>query len=158
MTRLKMGIIGCGAIAQVQHLPHMREPGDEFEIAGLCDLSPKLLATVGEEYGVPPERRFTDYQDLVRSDVDAVLVCPFGSHAPPSIAAAKAGKHVLVEKPMCSTVAEAEAMAAAAEAAGVVLMTAYMKGSACSPASLPTPRAAPPPTTSPSSGTPSWRT
>ena len=127
MKRLKVGIVGCGAIAQIQHLPHLRELGDEFEIAGLCDLSPKLLEVLGAEYGVPPERRFLDAGDLVRSDVDAVIVCPTGSHAAPSIAAARAGKHVLVEKPMCTTVAEAEAMVAAAEKAGVVLMVAYMK-------------------------------
>ena len=126
-ARLKVGVIGCGAIAQIQHLPHLREMSEGFEIAGLCDLSPRLLATLGEEYGVPPERRFLDYHDLVHSDIDAVIVCPFGSHAAPSIAAAEAGKHVLVEKPMCTTTGEAEAMVAAAERAGVVLMVAYMK-------------------------------
>ncbi len=127
MNTLKMGIIGCGAIAQIQHLPHLRELSDEFEIAGLCDLSPTLLATVGEAYGVPPERRFVDYRDLVRGDVEAVIVCPSGSHAAPSIAAARAGKHVFVEKPMCTTVAEAEAMVAAAEKAERILMVGYMK-------------------------------
>jgi predicted dehydrogenase len=127
MKQLKVGIVGCGAIAQIQHLPHLRELSDEFEIAGLCDLSPKLLEVLGAEYGVPPERRFLDAGALVRSDVDAVIVCPTGSHAAPSIAAARAGKHVLVEKPMCTTVAEAEAMVAAAEKARVVLMVAYMK-------------------------------
>jgi predicted dehydrogenase len=127
VTRLRVGVVGCGAIAQIQHLPHLRELTDEFEIAGLCDLSPRLLATLGAEYGVPPERRFLDYRDLIRSDLDAVIVCPTGSHAEPSVAAARAGKHVLVEKPMCTTVAEAEAMVAAAEKAGTVLMVAYMK-------------------------------
>ena len=127
VARLKVGMIGCGAIAQIQHLPHMRELSDEFEVAALCDLSPSLLASVGEEYRVPPERRFLDYHDLVSSDVDGVIVCPSGSHAAPSIAAAQAGKHVLVEKPMCTTVAEAEAMVAAAEEANVILMIAYMK-------------------------------
>jgi predicted dehydrogenase len=125
--KLKVGIIGCGAIAQVQHLPHLRELNHEFEIGGLCDLSRKLLETVGDEYGVPPSRRFTDYDELLATDVDAVIVCPSASHAPPSIAAAKAGKHALVEKPMCTTVAEAEAIAAAAEQAGTVMMVAYMK-------------------------------
>jgi predicted dehydrogenase len=127
MRRLRIGMIGCGAIAQIQHLPHLRELDDAFEIAGLCDLSPKLLDVLGDEYGVPPERRFRDYRDLVRSDVEAVIVCPSGSHAAPSIAAARAGKHVLVEKPMCTTVAVAEAMVAAAEKAGTILMVAYMK-------------------------------
>lgn len=125
--RLKVGIIGCGAIAQIQHLPHLRELNDQFMIGGLCDLSAQLVDTVGEEYGVPPERRFTDYREMVRSDIDAVIVCPSGSHAAPSIAAAEAGKHILVEKPMCTTVAEAEAMVAAADRAGVILMVAYMK-------------------------------
>lgn len=126
-TRLKVGVIGCGAIAQIQHLPHLRELSDEFDIAGLCDLSKTLLDTLGAEYDVAPERRFTDYRDLVRSDIDAVIVCPFGSHAPPSIAAAEAGKHVLVEKPMCTTADEAQAMVETADAHGVVLMVAYMK-------------------------------
>ena len=127
MARLKIGIIGCGAIAQIQHLPHLRELDDQFEIGGLADLSPKLLDVVGEEYRVPPERRFLDYREMVQSDIDAVIVCPSGSHAAPSIAAAEAGKHILVEKPMCTNVAEAEAMVAAAEQAGVILMVAYMK-------------------------------
>jgi predicted dehydrogenase len=127
VARLKVGVIGCGAIAQIQHLPHLRELDDQFAIGGLADLSPRLLEVVGAEYGVPEERRFTDYRELVRSDVDAVIVCPSGSHAAPSIAAAEAGKHILVEKPMCVTVAEAEAMVAAAERAGVILMVAYMK-------------------------------
>ena len=126
-ARVKIGVIGCGAIAQIQHLPHLRELDDQFEIAGLCDLSPRLLKALGDEYRVPPERRFVDYHDLLRSDIDAVIVCPSSSHAAPSIAAAAAGKHVLVEKPMCTTVREAEAMVATAERAGVVLMVAYMK-------------------------------
>jgi predicted dehydrogenase len=126
-ARVKIGMIGCGAIAQIQHLPHLRELSQEFEIAGLCDLSPKLMARLGEEYGVPGDRQFTDYRELVQSDVDAVIVCPSGSHAAPSIAATEAGKHVLVEKPMCTTVREAEAMVQAADKAGVVLMVAYMK-------------------------------
>jgi predicted dehydrogenase len=127
VARLKIGIIGCGAIAQIQHLPHLRELDDEFSIGGLADLSPRLLAAVGEEYGVPPERRFLDYHDLVRSDIDGVIVCPSGSHAAPSIAAAEAGKHVLVEKPMCTSPDEARAMVAAADRAGTLLMVAYMK-------------------------------
>ncbi|MDQ3812038.1 MAG: Gfo/Idh/MocA family oxidoreductase, partial [Chloroflexota bacterium] len=127
MARLRIGVIGCGAIAQIQHLPHLRELDTEFEIGGLCDVSAQLLEAIGDDYRVPTERRFLDYHDLVRSDIDAVIVCPSGSHAPPSIAAAEAGKHVLVEKPMCTTPREAEAIVAAADRHGVVLMVAYMK-------------------------------
>jgi predicted dehydrogenase len=127
VQRLKIGVIGCGAIAQIQHLPHLRELDEEFQIGGLADLSPRLLEAVGAEYGVPRERQFLDYRDLVQSDIDGVIVCPSGSHAGPAIAAAEAGKHVFVEKPMCTTVREAQAMVDAADRAGVLLMIAYMK-------------------------------
>jgi predicted dehydrogenase len=127
MAKIKVGVIGCGAIAQIQHLPHLEELRNEFELVALSDISAKLLAAIGTEYGVPPERQFLDYHDLVDSELDAVIVCSSGSHAAPTIAAAQAGKHILVEKPMCTTVREAQEMVAAAGATGVVLMVAYMK-------------------------------
>ena len=112
MSRLRVGVIGCGGIAQIQHLPHLVELSSDFEVAGLCDLSRELLAHVGAAYGVPPERRHVEYHELVqRADIDAVIVCNSGTHAPPAIAAARAGKHILVEKPVCYTVAEARAIA-----------------------------------------------
>jgi predicted dehydrogenase len=127
MATIKVGVIGCGAIAQIQHLPHLKELRDDFEIAALSDISAELLAAVGAEFGVLPDRHYLDYHDLVASDLDAVIVCSSGSHAGPTIAAAQAGKHILVEKPMCTTVREAQEMVAAAEASGVILMVAYMK-------------------------------
>ncbi len=126
MDRLRIGVIGCGLIAQVMHLPNLRDLDDRYEIAALCDLSGEVLEALGAHYHVP--RRYTDWRELVASpDVDAVLVSTPGSHAPQAIAAAGAGKHVLVEKPMCFTLREADAMIAAAERAGVTLMVAYMK-------------------------------
>jgi len=127
VKRLRVGIIGCGAIAQIQYLPLLRQMPESFAIAGLSDLSPAVLEKLGESYGVPKERRFADYADLVQSKIDAVIVCNSGSHAAPSIAAANAGKHLLVEKPMATTPEEAEAMVAAAKASGVTLMVGYMK-------------------------------
>ena len=125
--KLKIGLIGGGAIAQIQYLPILSARSDAFEIGGVADLSRELLDVLGKEYRIPSERLFVDYRDLVQSDIDAVVVCSSGSHAAPSIAAAEAGKHVLVEKPMCTTVAEAERMVAAAKQAGTLLMVAYMK-------------------------------
>lgn len=125
--RLSVGIVGCGAIAQIQYLPLLREMADEFVIGGLCDVSGHVLSVLGECYGVPERRRFLDYRELAASDVEAVIVCNSGSHAPASIAAAAAGKHVLVEKPMCTTPEEGRDMVAAAEAARVALMVGYMK-------------------------------
>lgn len=125
MRRLRVGVIGCGLIAQVMHLPHLREMEDRFEIAALCDLSPGVLGAVGDTYGV--SKRYMRWDNLVAEDLDAVLVLTAGSHAPPAIAALNAGRHVLVEKPMCYTIAEADAMIAAASAAGMVLMVGNMK-------------------------------
>ena len=123
--RLRVGVIGCGLVAQVMHLHYLRELADRFEIAAVCDLSPEVRAACALEYGVPEQ--FASWQELVASPIDAVLVLTSGSHAPIAIAAAKAGKHVLVEKPMCFSVAEGQAMVNAADAAGVMLMVAYNK-------------------------------
>ena len=123
--RLKVGVIGCGLIAQVMHLHYLRELSDRFEIAAICDLSETVRTSVGREYGVA--RQFAAWQELVEEPLDAVLVLTSGSHAPAAIAAAKAGKHVLVEKPMCFSIAEGQAMIDAASAAGVTLMVAYNK-------------------------------
>ncbi|MDB5059248.1 MAG: hypothetical protein JWO59_2720, partial [Chloroflexi bacterium] len=125
MDRLRVGVVGCGGVAQIMHLPYLREMDDRFEIAALCDISPKVLQAVGDHYGVAA--RYTDYRDLVAHDLDAVLVLTPGSHAPAAIAAARAGRHVLVEKPMCFTLREADEMIAAANGHNVTLMVAYMK-------------------------------
>src|SRR6266511_5365374 len=125
MARLRVGVIGCGTVAQIMWLPNLRELDDHFDLAALCDLSPGLVESLGAYYGV--ERRFLDYHDLVAQDLDAVIVLTPGSHAPQAIAALEAGKHVIVEKPMCYTLREADEMIAAAERAGKHLMVAYMK-------------------------------
>src|SRR5216684_3534598 len=124
-SRLRVGVIGCGLIAQVMHLHYLRELSDRFEIAALCDLSESVRGAVGREYGVA--RQFAAWQDLVAEPLDAVFVLTSGSHAPAAIAAAKAGRHVLVEKPMCFSVAEGNAMVEAATKARVTMMVAYNK-------------------------------
>src|SRR4051794_16690952 len=123
-SRIRVGVIGCGLVAQVMHLPHLRELDDRFEVAALCDLAPGPLEWAGAMF--PQASRHTAWADLL-DEVDAVLVLTAGSHAPAAIAAAQAGVHVFVEKPMCFSVREGEEMIAAARAAGVVLMVGYMK-------------------------------
>jgi predicted dehydrogenase len=120
-----VGVIGCGLIAQVMHLHYLRELADRFEIAAICDLSEPVRTAVGREYGV--DRQFASWQDLVAEPLDAVLVLTSGSHAPAAIAAAELGRHVLVEKPMCFSVAEGKAMVDAAAKSGVAMMVAYNK-------------------------------
>jgi predicted dehydrogenase len=125
MARLKMGVIGCGAIAQIMHLPYLRQLDKLYEIYALCDASAKVLDAVGEQYHV--KRLHTSHPDLLAEGVDAVLVLTPGSHAAPALAALKAGVHVLVEKPMCFTLREADQMIDAAEQSRRTLMVGYMK-------------------------------
>jgi predicted dehydrogenase len=123
--RLRIGVIGCGLIAQVMHLHYLRELADRFEIVALCDVSEELVRACADDYGVPST--FARWQDLLAAPLDAVLILTSGSHAPIAIAAAAAGKHMLVEKPMCFSVAEGQAMIEAARQAGVTLMVGYNK-------------------------------
>jgi len=123
--RLRVGVIGAGLIAQVMHLHYLRELSDLFEISAICDVAPENAAASAKRYGV--ERTTTDWRELLREPIDAVLVLTGGSHAPMAIEAAKRGIHVMVEKPMCFSSAEAAAMVEAADAAGVTLMVAYNK-------------------------------
>jgi predicted dehydrogenase len=125
--QLRVGVIGCGTVAQIMHLPYLRSLPDLYKIAAICDLSPSMLHHIGEQYGVPDDRRYTDFHAVLASDVDAVLVLTPGSHAPQCIAAAQAGKHILVEKPLCFTLREADEIIAAVKQANVKLMVAYMK-------------------------------
>jgi predicted dehydrogenase len=123
--RLRVGVIGCGLIAQVMHLHYLRELGDRFQIAALCDLSRTVVDRVGEAYGV--ERRFTDWTQLLEEPLDAVMVLTSGSHEPIAVAAARAGRHVFIEKPIALSEAEGQAIVAAGKKAGVRLMVGYMK-------------------------------
>src|SRR3954466_13270986 len=123
-SRTRVGGIGCGLVAQVMHLPNLRELGDRFAVAAVCDLASGPLEFAGAMF--PDARRHTAWEDVL-ADVDAVLVLTAGSHAPVAIAAAEAGLHVFVEKPMCFSVEEGEEMIAAAHAHGAVLMVGYMK-------------------------------
>jgi predicted dehydrogenase len=125
MKRVKVGLIGCGLIAQVMHLPYLRELSNCFELTALCDLSSGLLKVLGQEYGV--SNTYLDYRQLLdRADIDAVLVLS-QHHAPAAIAAARAGKHIFVEKPMVVNLDEADELIETARGVGVQVMVGYMK-------------------------------
>jgi predicted dehydrogenase len=123
--RLRVGVVGCGLVAQVMHLPYLRELADRYEVGAVCDVSPRALGYAATLF--PQARPHARWEDLLADALDAVLVLTPGSHAPVAIAAAEAGLHVLVEKPMCIDPAEGREMIEAAAVAGVVLMVAYMK-------------------------------
>lgn len=108
---LDVGVIGLGAVAQAVHLPLLARRPDLFRIAAVCDLSTELLESLGGRFGVPAERRYLRYQDLLGSvGLDAVLLLARGSHAQMVGEAWKAGLAVFTEKPLAYTTAEVDAL------------------------------------------------
>jgi len=126
MKTLKIGIIGCGFIANGKHLPSIVRLPD-VEVVAFCDLIVEKAQKSADEYGAPGALVCTDYRDVIaRQDIDVVHVCtPNSSHAEISIAAMKAGKHVMCEKPMAKTAAEARAMLDASKETGKLLTIGY---------------------------------
>jgi predicted dehydrogenase len=124
-SRIRVGIVGCGLIAQVMHLPYLAEMSEQFEIVALCDISEGVARGCGERYGVG--RIHSRWEDLLQDELDAVMVLTAGDHAPIAVAAAEAGVHVFVEKPMALASAEAARMLEAAQSAEVCLMVGTMK-------------------------------
>ena len=125
MPRVRIGVIGCGSVAQIQHLPNLKSLPDEFEVAGVCDISPTLARTIARDFDVPLHTE--DYRELLRYELDAVLLCHSDPKTEVAVAAFEAGLHVLIEKPMCYSLREADTIIAAAREAGKVGMVAYMK-------------------------------
>lgn len=123
--RLRIGVVGCGAVAQVQHLPNLAFLREEFEIAGLCDLSPTLARSAAEEYHVPAW--FTDLRDLLATDLDAVLLCQSDPKVSAALEVLASGRHLLIEKPVAFVPEDVDRMASTAADAGVVAQAAYMK-------------------------------
>jgi len=123
MNKLRVGVIGCGSIAQHRHLPEYLV-NKNVELAAVCDISQDRVNEVAVKYGV---KAFTSFEELLSSGtVDAVSVCTSNDlHAPITIAALEAGIHVLCEKPMATSKQEAEGMIAAAKKSGKKLMIAH---------------------------------
>lgn len=124
--RIRVGVAGLGAVAQAVHLPLLARLHDTFEIAALADLSPSLRATLGDRYGVAPDARVGSVEALLDlPGLDAVVLLTTGSHGPASLAALDRGLAVLSEKPLATTVAEADRLAASPAAERLLL--GYMK-------------------------------
>ena len=115
MKTLKVGIIGMGAIGSV-HADAYRAVGSEADLTAVCDVDKARLDQKADALGV--RERYIDYRELLaRADVDAVSVCVGNTlHKEVAVAAFKAGKHVLLEKPMAMNAGEAEQIVEAARA------------------------------------------
>ena len=123
--KLQIGLIGAGNIAQNAHIPTYLKQND-VELVGICDIKEERAKEVAQKYGM--KYAFKDFNDLLAIDeIDAVSVCTWNNfHASAAIAAAKAGKHVLCEKPMAMNVQEAENMLKAAKENKVVFMMGFV--------------------------------
>ena len=118
-----IGIIGCGKIAQVRHIPEYAEHKDA-KLLGFYDINQERAAALAAQYG---GTAYATVEELLANpEIDAVSVCAANfAHAELSIAALNAGKHVLCEKPMAITLAECEAMVEAAKKNGKFLMIGH---------------------------------
>ena len=112
MKKLKIGLIGCGGIANNKHMPALSKLSDRCELVAFCDLIPERAEKAAAEYGVPGAKVYTDYHELLADkSIDVVhVLTPNVAHRPITVDAFEAGKHVLCEKPMAHTSADAKAM------------------------------------------------
>ncbi len=124
---MKVGIIGCGGIANGKHLPALKAQGDRVEIVAFCDLIEERAQKAKKEYGTPDAKVYTDYKELLKDpDIIAVhVLTPNREHSFITIDALHAGKNVICEKPMAKTYAEAKAMCEAAKETGKILTIGY---------------------------------
>ncbi|WP_219837294.1 Gfo/Idh/MocA family protein [Paenibacillus sp. R14(2021)] len=130
MRTVKIGIIGCGMIANDKHMPSLAKV-EEAEMVAFCDLNEERARAAALKYGVPGARVYTDYKQLLAmEDIEVVhVLTPNVSHAVISIDAMEAGKHVMCEKPMAKTGAEAKAMVDAHVRTGKKLTIGYQNRS-----------------------------
>ncbi|MDD4711369.1 MAG: Gfo/Idh/MocA family oxidoreductase [Eubacteriales bacterium] len=125
MKNIRAGIIGCGGIANNKHLPSIKELGGVDMIA-FCDILEGRAIKAAGIYGTPGAKVFTDYQELLKEELDAVYVCtPNRTHSPITVAALHSGKHVLCEKPMAISFSDATKMLDAARETGKMLTIGY---------------------------------
>ncbi len=121
---IKVGVVGCGGIAQIEWLPYLHEL-DDYEVVALSDISAKVANYYGDLYNIP--KRFTDWHDVIAcTDIDAVIVLNT-EHTEVCVAAANAGLDILVEKPLCDNMEQAEKIKEAVERNKVILMVGEMK-------------------------------
>jgi predicted dehydrogenase len=120
MNKLKVGLIGVGGIANYKHMPSMQKLNDKVEMVAFCDLIRERAEAGAASFGTSDARVFTDYHDLLAMpEVDVVhVLTPNNAHCQITIDALDAGKHVLCEKPIAATFAEAQQMVAAAKRSG----------------------------------------
>ncbi len=125
--KLKIGIIGCGGIANNKHMPALKMLSDKIEMVAFCDIIEEKAIAAAEKFGTEDAKHYVDYKELLKDEsIDVIHVCtPNRSHSFITIDSLEAGKHVMCEKPMAKTYEEAKAMLDAAKRTGKKLTIGY---------------------------------
>lgn len=126
MAKLRVCIVGCGGIANGKHMPGLSKV-DEAEMVAFCDIIPERAQKAAKDFGIPGAKVYTDYKEMIETEKpDVVHVCtPNKSHAPITIFALEHDCHVMCEKPMAKTYADAKAMLEAYKKSGKKLTIGY---------------------------------
>ena len=126
MDKVRIGIIGCGGIANGKHMPSLKKLPD-VEMVAFCDIIVERAEKAAREYGVEGAKVYADYHELLaREDIDVVhVLTPNREHSQITVDALNAGKHVMCEKPMAINSAEAKRMLDAAKSTGKKLTIGY---------------------------------
>ncbi|MBV7331060.1 Gfo/Idh/MocA family oxidoreductase [Chloroflexi bacterium TSY] len=114
---LQAGIIGCGGITERRHGPVLASLAGRVKLVALADLAEERVALMGQKLGFSPDHQYSDYETMLTNEsLDLVHICtPHNLHEPQAIAAMQAGAHVLLEKPIATSIEEADRMIAAAQ-------------------------------------------
>jgi predicted dehydrogenase len=125
--KLRIGIIGCGGIANQKHLPALQQKADLCELVAFCDIKLERATEAAKKYGSAGAKVYADYNELLKDKaIDLVHVCtPNVSHCPITVAAFEAGKHVMCEKPMAHNTESARKMIEAWKKSGKKFTIGY---------------------------------
>ncbi len=126
MEKVRIGVIGCGGIANGKHMPAEKK-NPNAEMVAFCDIIEERAIKANKEYGNETSKVYTDYKELLKDkSIDAVLVLTHNSeHCRITVDALNAGKHVLCEKPMAMNYEEAKKMIEARDKSGKILTIGY---------------------------------
>ncbi len=128
MREIKIGIIGCGGIAEGKHLPSLKALGN-VKIVAFCDIIKERAQKAAKEYGTDDAKVYLDYKTMLneqKGKIEAVhVLTPNSSHSPISVAAMESGCHVMCEKPMAKDAAGAKAMLDSSKKTGKLLSIGY---------------------------------
>lgn len=127
MGKLRLGIVGTGGICNNKHLPSLAKVADKVEVVALCDLIEEKAKATAKRHGLTDVKIYTNYKEMLADEsIDIIHVCtPNVAHCQVTVDAFEAGKHVLCEKPMAATTADAQKMVDAWKKSGKKFTVGY---------------------------------